>query len=323
MDRRDFLKIAGAGALALPGSAQAQAYPSRGVTMVVPHAAGGPVDVVARLVAQGLDGELKQGFVVENRAGASGVVGANYVTKQPADGYTLYFNASIHIVNPLTRKEPAGFDVIKDFTPIYKVARGPVVFSVPPSLGVDTLAQFIAKAKAEPAKMNFAISGFGSAGHMMTELFRLRSGVQLPFVLYRGGGPAVNDLIAGHVSAFIDPILSALPQIRGGRVKALAIGSKTRSPHLPDVPTFAELGYPGLDLETWYGVWGPAGLPAPVVATLEGAIAKVVASEGFKSRLGDLGFEPENLGSQAFAAFISAEYARYVALVAEAKIEPQ
>lgn len=323
MDRRDFLKITGAGALALPGQALAQAYPSRGVTMVVPHAAGGPVDVVARLLAQGLDGELKQSFVVENRAGASGVVGANYVTKQPADGYTLYFNASIHIVNPLTRKEPAGFDAIKDFTPIYKVARGPVVFSVPPSLGVDTLAQFIAKAKAEPAKMNFAISGFGAAGHMMTELFRLRSGVQLPFVLYRGGGPAVNDLIAGHVSAFIDPILSALPQIRGGRVKALAIGAKTRSPHLPDVPTFAELGYPGLDLETWYGVWGPAGLPAPVVTTLEGAIAKVVASEAFKSRLGELGFEPENLGSQAFASFISAEYARYVALVAEAKIEPQ
>ena len=322
-DRRRLLALAAAGTLALPRLARADAYPARGVTMVVPHAAGGPVDVVGRLVAQGLDAQLRQGFVVENRAGASGVVGAGYVVKQPADGYTLYFNASIHIVNPLTRKEPAGFDVIRDFTPIAKVARGPVVFSVPPSLGVETLPAFVAKAKADPAKMNFAISGFGSAGHMMTELFRLRSGLSLPLVLYRGGGPAVNDLIAGHVSAFIDPILSALPQIRAGRVKALAIGAKARSPHLPDVPTFAELGYPGLDLETWYGVWGPAGLPAPVVATLETAIAKVVVGDSFRSRLGDLGFEPDSLGSRAFAGFITAEYARYVALVAEAGIAPQ
>jgi tripartite-type tricarboxylate transporter receptor subunit TctC len=324
MHRRDFLALTGASAIALPLAASAQAaYPNRGVTMVVPHAAGGPVDVVGRLVALGLDSELKQGFTVENRAGASGVVGAGYVTKQPADGYTLYFNASIHIVNPLTRKEPAGFDAIKDFTPIFKVARGPVVFSVPPQLGVNTLAEFIAKAKAEPAKMNFALSGFGSAGHMMTELFRLRSGVNLPFVLYRGGGPAVNDLIGGHVSAFLDPILSALPHIRGGRVKALAIGSKTRSPHLPDVPTFAELGFPGLDLETWYGVWGPANLPQPVVATLEGAIRKIATSDAFKAKLGDLGFEPEALGSREFGTFIETEYARYVELVREAKIEAQ
>jgi tripartite-type tricarboxylate transporter receptor subunit TctC len=322
MDRRLFL--AGAGALAVSTRAGAQgAYPARGITMTVPHAAGGPVDSVARLVAQGLERELRQSVVVENRAGASGVVGAGYIAKQPPDGYSLYFNASIHIVNPLTRKEPAGFDAIKDFTPIFKVARGPVVFSVPVSLGVNTLAEFIAKAKAEPDKMNFAVSGFGSAGHMSTELFRLRSGVKLPLVLYRGGGPAVNDLVAGHVSAFLDPILSALPQIRGGRVKALAIGAKTRSPHLPDVPTFAELGFPGIDLDTWYGVWGPAGMPAPVVATLEDGIRKVATSEAFKGRLGDLGFEPEALNSAEFSRFIDTEYARYVALVKEAGIEPQ
>lgn len=321
-DRRQLL--AGAALLSAASPARAQdAYPNRAITMVVPHAAGGPVDVVGRLIAQGMERELRQNVVVENRAGASGVVGASYVSKQPPDGYTLYFNASIHIVNPLTRKEPAGFDPIKDFTPIFKVARGPVVFSVPVSLGVNTLAEFIAKAKAEPDKMNFAISGFGAAGHMSTELFRLRTGVRLPLVLYRGGGPAVNDLVAGHVSAFLDPILSALPQIRGGRVKALAIGAKTRSPHLPDVPTFAELGFPEIDLDTWYGVWGPAGLPANVVARLETAIRAVATSEGFKTRLADLGFEPEALDSAAFAKFIDTEFARYTALVREAGIQPQ
>lgn len=322
MDRRLF--IAGASALAAATHARGQdAYPARTVTLVVPHAAGGPVDVVGRLVAQGLESELRRSIVVENRAGASGVVGANYVAKQPADGYTLYFNASIHIVNPLTRKEPPGFDAIRDFTPIFKVARGPVVFSVPPSLGVASLAEFVARAKANPATMNFATSGFGSAGHMITELFRLKTGVTIPVVLYRGAAPAMNDLIAGHVSGYMDPILGSLAQIRAGRIRPLAIASKSRSPHLPDVPTFAEAGLPDVELDTWYGLWGPAGLPPAVVAALEAATRKVVSADAFKGRMDQFGFEPEDVGAAAFGAFIEAEYARYAALVLEARIQPQ
>ena len=240
------------------GAAHAQ-YPNKTIRIVVPHAPGGAVDGVARILAVKLGEILGQPVVVENRAGASGTIGAEYVAKSAPDGYTLYVNASIHTINPYVMKEKARFDAIKDFTPLSNLAQGPLLFSVYPGVPAKNAAEFVALVKADPTKYAFATSGFGSAGHLGEEFLKLRAGLDIPIVLYKGAGPALTDVMGGQAQAMMDPILSSGPQVKAGKLKPMAITSARRSPLFPEVPTMIESGYPGFEFYSWYGLWGPAG----------------------------------------------------------------
>ena len=310
--------------LAFVGAAHAQGYPNRPLRMVIPQPAGGAVDAVGRIVAQRLSDELKQPVVVENRPGASSTIGTEYTAKQPADGYTIHVNASIHTINPFVLKEPLRFDPVKDFTAISLIAVGPVVMLVNPAVGAANVQEFIARARATPDKMNFATSGFGSAGYLATEFFRLRADLMnVPIILYKGTAPAMTDLLSGQVSMMMDPILSTLPQVRAGKLKALAIAAAKRSPLLPDVPTLSESGLPGLEFYTWYGLWAPAGLPAPVLSTLEQATVKFMNLPEVRERFTSQGFDPIGNNSAAFTKFIADEAAKYSKIVKDAKIVAQ
>lgn len=296
-------------------------YPQHPITLVVPHPPGGSVDGLARLYAEQLAKELGQSVVVENRAGASGMIGAAYVARAAPDGYTLYLNASIHAINPLLYKKTIKFDSVKDFTPISELAQGALIFSVNPKVAANNVQELVKLLKAEPQKYSFATTGFGSAGHLAAASFLHDNGLeQIPIVLYRGGGPALSDLIGGQVQGLFDPMLSSLPMVRAGKLKALALTGAERSPLLPDLATMKEQGQKNFAFYSWYGVWGPAKLPAPVLRRLEAASAKVMASPKLVEQLNGLGFEPSVKDSAAFARFIDAEMKRYQIIIDQAKI---
>ncbi|QQB37357.1 tripartite tricarboxylate transporter substrate binding protein [Achromobacter deleyi] len=308
----------GASALA----ADTAGYPQRPITLVVPHPPGGSVDGVARLYAEQLSKELGQSVVVENRAGASGMIGAAYVARAAPDGYTLYLNASIHAINPLLYKKTIKFDSVKDFTPISELAQGALIFSVYPKVPANNVGELVKVLKADPQKYSFATSGFGSAGHLAAASFLHDNGLaQIPIVLYRGGGPALSDLVGGQVQGLIDPMLSSLPMVRAGKLKALAVTGAERSPLLPDLATMKEQGQKNFEFYSWYGVWGPANLPEPVLRKLEGVSAKVMANPKIVEQLNGLGFEPSVKNSAAFAKFIDAEMKRYQVIIDQANIK--
>ncbi|QVQ24191.1 Bug family tripartite tricarboxylate transporter substrate binding protein [Achromobacter deleyi] len=299
-----------------------ETYPQRPITLVVPHPPGGSVDGVARIYAEQLGKELGQSVVVENRAGASGMIGAAYVARATPDGYTLYLNASIHAINPLLYKKTIKFDAVKDFTPISELAQGALIFSANPGVPAHNVQELVQVLKAAPQKYSFATTGFGSAGHLAAASFLHENGLsQIPIVLYRGGGPALSDLVGGQVHAMFDPMLSSLPMVRANKLNALAVTGAERSPLLADVPTLREQGQKNFEFYSWYGVWGPAGLPAPVLKKLEAVSARIMASPKVVEQLGGLGFEPSVKDSAAFASFIDAEMKRYQAIIEQAKIE--
>jgi len=314
--------IVGFGILVYSGLTGAQAaYPSKPITIVVPHAAGGAVDSVARFYANKLKDELKESVVVENRAGASGMIGAEHVARAPADGYTLYVNASIHSINPLLYKKAIRFDAVKDFTAISMLAQGALIFSVNPQVPANTVAELIIKIKADPKKYSFATSGFGSAGHLGAAQFLYKTqSTQVPIVLYKGAAPALQDLVGGQVHAMMDPMLSSLPFVKSGRLRALAVTGAERSPLLPDVPTLREAGMADQELYSWYGLWGPANLPPAVIKKLNDASARIMAQPDMNTRLVNMGFEPAYKNSAAFEKFIDEETARYRAIITRANI---
>lgn len=329
-NRRIFLALGtvavGLGNLAYTGQLSAQtsastAYPVRSITIVVPHAAGGAVDSVARFYANKLKDELKESVVVENRAGASGMIGAEHVARSSPDGYTLYVNASIHSINPLLYKKNIRFDAVKDFTPVSMLAQGALIFSVNPQVPANSVAELIAKFKASPKRYSFATSGFGSAGHLGTAQFLDKNDLsEIPIVLYKGAAPALQDLIGGQVSAMMDPMLSSLPFVKSGKLRALAVTGSERSPLLPDVPTLREIGMADQELYSWYGLWAPANLPAPILKKLDEASARIMAQPEMKARLTTLGFEHAYKNSADFTKFIEAETARYKLIVEKANI---
>jgi tripartite-type tricarboxylate transporter receptor subunit TctC len=303
-----------------PVNAQA-AYPVKPITIVVPHAAGGAVDSVARFFANKLKDELKESVVVENRAGASGMIGAEHVARSPADGYTLYVNASIHSINPLLYKKNIRFDAVKDFTPISMLAQGALIFSVNPQVPANTVSELIAKMKADPKAYSFATSGFGSAGHLGVGQFLYKTDMpQIPIILYKGAAPALQDLVGGQVQAMMDPMLSSLPFVKSGKLKALAVTGAQRSPLLPDVPTLREAGLADQELYSWYGLWGPANLPPAILKKLNDASARIMAQPEMKTRLVNMGFESSYKNSAAFEQYIDQETARYRAIIAKANI---
>ena len=301
----------------------ADTYPNRTVTIVVPYPAGGSVDGVARIVAQRLTEALGQGFIVENRAGGvGGIVGANYVAKAAADGYTLMLTASIHVVTPYLRKTMP-YDVIADFTPITLVASGPLLVSTTPGVPANTLAEFFDLVRKDPGKYTFATSSFGSAGHLAIELLKRDAGVETLVVAYKGGGPALNDLMSGTVQLIADPMLSSLPLAKAGNIKALAVTSTRRVAIAPEIPTVAESGMKGFDFASWYGLWAPRGLPADLVTKIQTEVARIVQRPEVKEQFALLGFEPIGSTPDYFANYIKDEMAKYQQIVKDANIKAE
>jgi tripartite-type tricarboxylate transporter receptor subunit TctC len=278
MKRQHFLRTALAVALAaaIPG-AWAQAYPSKPVTMIIPFPPGGTVDVVGRLLAQKLGQQTGQTFIIDNRPGGAGTIGAITVKNAPADGYTLLFSPSTFTTTPMTMKA-AAYDVVKDFAPVALVAKAPLAIAVNKNLPVTDVKSLIAHAKAHPGKLTFAIGSSGSAGHLSTELLRRASGIEYVIVPYKGSAPAYQDLIGGQIDGFIDPILGSSSYAKAGALKVIGVTSKARLPSLPDVPTVGET-VPGYEFYSWYGLWGPAKLAADVVAKLNAEINKALATD--------------------------------------------
>jgi tripartite-type tricarboxylate transporter receptor subunit TctC len=301
-----FMKLAVFSMLLFATTAGAQ--PGKLLRIVVPFPPGGGVDVVARRLGERLAQELEQPVIVDNRPGASGNIGADAVAKSAPDGNTLLVSASTFIVNPLVAAQKAPFDPMKDFTHLALIARGPVLFITHPSYGAS-LREFVEKAKASPGKYNLATGGYGSAGHLAAESFKLRAGLKIPVVLYKGTAPAFADLMGGQISGIFDPLVTALPLAKGGKVQALALAAPRRSPLAPEVPTLAEAGIAGFEFYTWYGLWGPAAMPQAAAQRVEAAVAAAGKAPELSSWFQSQGLEYGGLAGKAFVEFERQEQA--------------
>lgn len=321
---RSIATIAAAVILAvLAPLASAQNYPERTVSVIVPFPPGGSVDGVARIIVDRLNKTIGPHFIVENRAGgASGNVGANVVAKAPADGYTLLLTASLHVVNPFLYKNMP-FDVVKDFTPVTLIATGPLIVSTTPSVPAHNLKEFFELVRKDPQKYTFGTTSIGSAGHLVIELLKREAGVDTLVVPYKGTAPALTDLMSGQIQLLADPMLSSLPLAKAGRIKALAVTSLKRQAAAPDIPTVEESGLPGFEFVSWYGLWGPKGLPVEISNKLQTSIASVLADPEVKSRLNTLGFEADGSTPEQFARFIASEMAKYGKIIHDADIKAQ
>lgn len=300
-----------------PGQARAEAWPVRPVRFMVPYPPGGPTDILGRVIAQRLSQELGQPMVVENRAGASGVIGSDLVARAAPDGATFLMNASIHVIIPHLNKSMP-FDALADFTPVTNMAKVPLVAVVHPALPVRTIPELIAYMKENPGKVSYASSGNASALHLAGESFKLMTGTDMVHVPYRGAGPAVQDLIAGNVQLMFDSIPSSAGAVQNGLLRPLAVTTAQRAAAYPDLPTVAEAGVPGFDVSTWYGIWAPPRTPAPIVVRLQQALAAVVRVPEVQERLAVLGADPVADTPEEFAAFCASEYARWGKLVQDA-----
>jgi tripartite-type tricarboxylate transporter receptor subunit TctC len=307
--------------LAMP--AMAQSWPNRPIRMVVPYPPGGPADIMGRLPAQQLEAKLGATVVVENRSGASGTIGAEAVRQAAPDGYTFLAAPSVHVLaRHVLRSVP--YDPVRDFTPVARYGEGPLlVLANPAAVPGRTIAEALPAIRARPRNFSFGLSAFGAANHLAVIEFNRLAGLDLLIVPYRGSAPALTDLIAGQVQLMIDPIIAALPHVQDGRLKALAVTSPRRSPVAPDVPTAAESGLPGLEFFSWYGVWGPRGLPEPIVARVSAALAEAVREPAVVERMTSLGFEPVVEGPAEFARYIEADVARSAALLRAANYQPE
>jgi tripartite-type tricarboxylate transporter receptor subunit TctC len=304
-----------------PAPAPAQDYPARTVIVVVPFPAGGSVDGVARILVQKLNETAGQHFIVENRAGgASGTVGANAVAKSPPDGYTLLLSASVHVINPFLYKS-VPYDVVNDFTPVSLLADGPLIVSTTPAVPADNLKDFFALVRKDPQKYTFGTTSIGSASHLAIELLKSDAGLDTLVVAYKGTAPALTDLMSGQIQLLADPMLSSLPLVQGGKIKALGLTSLKRAAAAPEIPTVEESGVKGFQFVSWYGLWGPKNLPADISNKLQVDIAKVLALPDVKQRLHTLGFDPIGTGGEQFAAYIRDEMAKYQKIIKDAKIK--
>jgi tripartite-type tricarboxylate transporter receptor subunit TctC len=298
----------------------AQEYPRRAIRLIVPFAPGGGNDTVARAIALSASALLGQPVVVDNRAGAGGILGAELAAKSPADGYTLFLGGvGSHAVNPnLHAKLP--YDPVKDFAPITLIASAPSVLVVHPSVPARTLAEFTALAKASPGRINYASNGNGSSAQLAAVLYESMAGVQMVHVPYKGLAPALVNLLAGEVQAMFSSVVAIVPNIKAGRLRALAVTGKRRVALLPEVPTLDESGVPGYEAGSWYGILAPAGTPPAIVAKLHGAIVDALAQPEVRERLVGEGAEVIGSTPEAFAAHIAAELARLGKLVRAAGI---
>jgi tripartite-type tricarboxylate transporter receptor subunit TctC len=299
--------------------AAAQDYPNKPIRLVVPQPAGGPTDIVARLVAQKLSERLGQQVVVDNRPGAGSNIGTDIVAKAPKDGYTLVVATVQHIVNPFLFSSMP-FDAVKDFAPVTLMTKAYIVLDVNPEVPVHSVKELIAYAKAKPGGVSWASAGNGGTSHLALELFKIETGVPATHVPYKGTPPALNDLIGGRVQVMFDGLVTSLPHIKAGKLRPLAVASTTRSPLLPDVPTMTEAGVPGFEAVGLAAILAPAGTPPAIVDKLYREIAAILKTPDVKSQLEGMGLEIVASSPSEFAAYIDSESKKWGKLIKEAKV---
>ena len=289
----------------------AQSFPNKPLRLVVPFPPGGPTDIVARPFAQMLSEAFGQQVIVDNRGGAGGSIGADAVAKAAPDGYTLLMGTvGTHAINPsLYRKLP--YDANKDFAALGLVASAPVAVVVHPGAAYASVAELIAAAKKQPGAINFGSAGNGTPGHLTGEMFAKAAGIELRHVPYKGSAPALTDLLGGQIALMFDPVQSVLQHVKGGKLRALAVSSRQRSPVLPQVPTLIEAGLKDFEATAWWAVYAPAALPPALLAMLSGEVDKVVRSDAFKDKLVHLGVQPAGAMREPFAEFQRSELAKW------------
>ena len=321
MFRRSLL-VAGGTTLAAPALHAQGAFPNRPIRMIVPYTPGAATDAMARLAAQKIGEKLGTTVVVDNRAGANGTIGGQAVLQAPADGYTIMGSASIHVMaRHVMRNAP--YDPVADFVGIARTARGPLVLVMDPRRPQTTIPQVVEAAKADPRRWSFATSSLGAAGHLGTIEFNRVTGANIEIVGYRGSAPALTDVAAGNAQLMFDPALATLPMVRSGQLRGLGIASPRRTPLAPDLPTMSEAGLPGFEFYSWYGVWGPRGMPAEIVARMNAAVVEGMREPAVIERLTNLGFEPVAETVPELERFIVADVARNAELLRIANFQPE
>jgi tripartite-type tricarboxylate transporter receptor subunit TctC len=306
---------------ALPAAhAAPPSYPDRPIRLLVPFPAGGSTDPVARLLAQKINEDWGQPVIVDNRPGANTIIGTEALAKAPADGYTVLLTASTHVINSLLVPN-LPYDSVKDFAPVATLYRSEFLLLVHPSVPAKNLQELIALAKAKPGALNYAISGTGNANHLAGELFDMVAGVKMSNVPYKGGGPAITDLLGGQVQAMFSVPVSVIGQVKAGKLRALAYTGASRLSSLPQVPTFAEAGLPKFDMKSWTGLLVPAATPKPIIDKLSAEIAKILAMPDVKAKLEEQGQDPFIQNPEQFSALMSADRAKFGSIIRAANIK--
>lgn len=303
-----------------PLLAPAQSYPAKPITLIVPFPPGGSTDIIGRIAADGMARELGQPWVVDNRGGAGGAIGAKAIADSAPDGYTLGIaTVSTHVVNPIVHRD-LRYDPLADFSFVSEIASVPNVVSVHPAVPARSLAELVAYARQHPGKLNFGTPGVGSLGHLLGETFKYSAKVDITHVPYRGAGPALNDALAGQVQVLFDNLPSSLPHIQSGKLRALAVGAETRVASLPDVPTFAEAGHPLVNDPSWFGLIGPARLPAEVVSRVHAALVATLKHPEVVQRLDAAASTPVGNSPEAYRKVVADALANTRKVVREASL---
>jgi tripartite-type tricarboxylate transporter receptor subunit TctC len=325
--RRNASKLLGAlsATVAMPSLARAQAgwTPGRPIVLVVPYPAGGPTDVLARLVAGEMAKDLGSAVVVENIAGGGGSIGARRVATGPADGTSIMLASNqTHATNISLLPDGGGYDPVKDFAPIAGLADLQHILVVRPDVPASSVAELLALARAQPGKITCASTGQGSASHLTLELFKTKTGVDMVHVPYRGSSPMLNDLLGGHVQVSFATTPTILTQVQSGKLRALAVASPNRSPHLPELPTLAQAGVPGVEADAWFGLFAPSGVPAPALARLRELTLAAIAREPVRARTTEVGMTVNLRNAEAMSAFLKEDIARWAEVIRTANVKP-
>ena len=301
------------------GAVMAQSYPAKAVRIVVPFPPGGTTDILAREVAAAASARWGQPVVIENKGGASGTIGSEQVKGSAPDGHTLMITATHHVINPSLRKS-LPYDTKRDFSSIALIATVPNVLVVHPGFAAQSVADLVRMAKEKPGSISFASTGIGGANHLSGELFKVMAGVNMVHVPYKGAAPAMNDLIAGHVPVMFDGLTGVVPQVAGGRLRALGVTTLRRVPALPNVPTIDEAGVKGFEVASWFGLYGPAGIPAGTLQKISTDVLAVLATPDMKERFAKHGADPGTLSQPDFTRFVESEIDKWGRVIEQAKI---